>query len=96
MGTMYNKLGDDVAEWCPNTANEGNFFSSEVFNGASQCRLKSRLCFSNFLKDQNNGLLQILEEFLEVSPTNESAFEAPPLVYIVSSVAGGTGSGIFI
>lgn len=96
VGTMYNKLGDDVAEWCPNTANEGNFFSSEVFNGASQCRLKSRLCFSNFLKDQNNGLNQILEEFLEVSPTDESATEAPPLVYIVSSVAGGTGSGIFI
>lgn len=96
VGQMFNQLGDDVAEWCPNTANEGNFFSSQVFNGASQCRLKSRLCFSNFLKDQNNALAQVLEEFMEVSPTDEAATEAPPLVYIVSSVAGGTGSGIFI
>ncbi len=96
VGQVFNLLGDDVAEWCPNTANEGNFFSSQVFNGASQCRLKSRLCFSNFLKDQNNALAQVLEEFLEVSPTDESATEAPPMVYIVSSIAGGTGSGIFI
>jgi len=96
VGQMFNMLGDDVADWCPNTANEGNFFSSQVHNGASQCRLKSRLCFSNFLKDQNNSLAQCLEEFLEVSATNEAAEEAPPMVYIVSSIAGGTGSGIFI
>lgn len=96
VGQMFNLLGDDVSEWCPNTANEGNFFSSNVFNGASQCRLKARLCLANFLKDQNNTLAQVLEEFLEVSPTDESANEAPPLVYIVSSIAGGTGSGIFI
>ena len=51
VGQIFNRLGQDVADWCPNTANEGGFFSSDVFNGASQCRLKSRLCFSNFLKD---------------------------------------------
>lgn len=96
VGQMFNLLNDDVADWCPNTANEGNFFSSAVHNGASQCRLKSRLCFSNFLKDQNNTLSQVLEEFLEVSPTDEGAQEAPPMVYVVSSIAGGTGSGIFL
>lgn len=96
VGQLFGMLGDDVAEWCPNTGNEGNFLSSRLDNGASQCRLKSRLCFANFLKDQNNALAQVLEEFLEVSSTNESAQEAPPTVYIVSSIAGGTGSGIFI
>lgn len=96
VGQYFNNLGDDVAEWCPNTANEGNFFSSSLFNGASQCRLKSRLCFSNFLKDQNNALGQILEESLTMSTNATDTADAPPIVVIASSIAGGTGSGIFI
>ncbi len=96
VGQIFNNLGEDVAEWCPNTANEGNFFSSSVFNGASQCRLKSRLCFSSFLKNRNNTLEQVLEESLMVSTDGEDAEEAPPMVLIASSIAGGTGSGIFI
>lgn len=96
VGDMFNLLGGDVDEWCPNTRTEGNFFDSVVYNGASQCRLKSRLCFANFLKDDNNALVQVLEEFLTVSATSETVEEAPPMVYIVSSIAGGTGSGIFV
>lgn len=96
VGQLFNYLGEDVGEWCPNTANEGVFFSDPVFNGASQCRLKSRLCFANFLKNTNNTLAQALEESRIVSSTNETASDAPPRVLIVSSIAGGTGSGIFI
>lgn len=97
VGQFFNNLGDDVSEWCPNTANEGNFFSSQLFNGASQCRLKSRLCLANFLKDNNNTLANILEESLiPGSNVDTDAGEAPITVIIASSIAGGTGSGIFI
>jgi len=97
VGQMVNALGDDVHEWCPATQNEGSFYSSHVFNGASQCRLKSRLCFASFLKNKNNTLNGVLEEFLHItSDTGNSSMNQPPLVYIVSSIAGGTGSGIFI
>ena len=96
VGQMVNTLGEDVLDWCPATRNEGNFYSSYVFNGASQCRLKSRLCFASFLKNSNNSLKRVLEEFLLVTSSGSSVKDAPPLVYIVSSVAGGTGSGIFI
>lgn len=96
VGQLVNRLGDDVTDWCPDTANEGNFYSSPVFNGASQCRLKSRLCFSNFLKNKNNSLSLLLEESRKVSPHGESTVDAPPTIFIISSIAGGTGSGIFI
>lgn len=95
VGNMVNILGEDINDWCPRTQNEGPFYSSHVFNGASQCRLKSRLCFAGFLKNSNNELKDVLEDFLRISSTSGSE-EAPPLVYIVSSIAGGTGSGIFI
>lgn len=96
VGQLVNRLGDDVTDWCPDTANEGNFYSSPVYNGASQCRLKSRLCFSNFLKNKNNALAQALDESRKVSPHGEETADAPPTIFIISSIAGGTGSGIFI
>ncbi|MBR6593587.1 MAG: hypothetical protein IKK83_00175 [Clostridia bacterium] len=95
VGQYYNNLGGDVDDWCPNTPNEGNFFSSSLFDGASQCRMKSRLCFSNYLKNSNNSLRQALEESLRVD-SHATGKEAPPKVLIASSIAGGTGSGIFI
>jgi len=97
VGQFFNNLGDDVDEWCPNTANEGNFFSSQLHDGASQCRLKSRLCLANFLKDRNNALASALEEALiPTSDVKVTSGEAPITVLIASSIAGGTGSGIFI
>ncbi len=96
VGQLINNLGDDVTEWCPNTANEGIFYSSPVFNGASQCRLKSRLCFASFLKNSNNSLAEALESALMVNPEGEMSSDDPPTIMIVSSIAGGTGSGIFI
>lgn len=96
VGQMVNHLGDDVTDWCPDTADEGVFYSSPVYNGASQCRLKSRLCLASFLSDQKNALRLALEESTLVSPHGEDANEGLPTVLIVSSIAGGTGSGIFI
>ncbi len=96
VGQMYTSLGGDVADWCPNTKNEGVFFGSSVHNGASQCRLKSRLCFSNLLKDNNNEFKTILEKAITADSDAATAIGTPPKVLIVSSIAGGTGSGIFI
>ncbi len=96
VGDYYNSVGGDVGEWCPNTPNEGNFFASTLFGGASQCRLKSRLCLANFLKDSKNELERILEDSLMLDPTATTAEDKPPVILIASSIAGGTGSGIFI
>lgn len=97
VGEYYNALGGDAGEWCPNTANESVFFSDSLFNGASQCRMKSRLCFAALLKDPNNEFDRILEETMIVSSTGGDSNQAQdPIVLIASSLAGGTGSGIFI
>ena len=96
VGQMVNHLGGDVTDWCPDTANEGVFYSDPVHNGASQCRLKSRLCLANYLKNDNNSLKLAIEKSRLTSAASKSTDDDLPTVLIVSSIAGGTGSGIFI
>ncbi|MBQ9975785.1 MAG: hypothetical protein IJP16_04675 [Clostridia bacterium] len=96
VGDYFNALPEDVGEWCPNTEDDTVFFNSDLFNGASQCRLKSRLCLARFLKNENNELRRAIESSLEVSSSTDGSSNRPPIVLIASSIAGGTGSGIFI
>lgn len=96
VGQMINHLGDDITDWCPDTREDSAFFCDIASNGASQCRLKSRICLANFLKNANNSLDKALEESTRVSPHGENSDESVPNILIVSSIAGGTGSGIFI
>ena len=84
---------DDVYDWCPNTENESAFLSEQLDDGASQCRMKSRLCLGVFLKDELNELTKVFDHTLAVSgDLNEETLR----FMVISSVAGGTGSGIFI
>ena len=84
---------DDVYDWCPNTRNEAAFLSEQLDDGASQCRMKSRLCLGVFLKNELNDLSKVFDRTLEVAgDLNEETLR----FMVISSIAGGTGSGIFI
>ena len=94
VGDVVNDVAGDVLDWCPSPEGNAAFYASTLSNGASQCRLKSRLCLANFLKNEHNELYEVLENALRVS-SNDSD-EDFPKVLIASSIAGGTGSGTFI
>lgn len=84
---------DDVYDWCPNTLNEATFLSEQLDDGASQCRMKSRLCLGVFLKNELNDLTKVFDHVSAVSgDLNEDTLR----FMVISSIAGGTGSGIFI
>lgn len=96
IGQYYNVSGEDVGEWFPNTQDETVYFGDKLFNGASQSRIKSRLLFSTLLKDKRNEFFKILEDAQTATATGDSFIQQDPVVLIASSLAGGTGSGIFI
>ncbi len=83
---MYAYLG--VKEWLPLSP---FILRENLLNGSGQRRYSSRLCFLDFLK---SGSIESLEELIgkAISPKNEDTIK----VTVVSSLAGGTGSGIFI
>lgn len=92
---VIDRLGpnDGVNDWIPTADNDKEFLSSKTDDGASQYRLKSRLCLANFLKGRNNKLARLLTKLCTVG----SQVSGETLrVMIVSSVAGGTGAGTFI
>ena len=92
---VIGRLGpnDGVNDWIPTAANDKEFLSSKTDDGASQYRMKSRLCLANFLKNRNNKLAKLLTELCTVgSQVSDETLR----VMIVSSVAGGTGAGTFI
>lgn len=92
---MANALGsgDGVNNWLPNTDADSRFLASGTDDGASQYRYKSRLCLANFLNNPSNELRRQLQELCRPG----IAISRDTLrVMIVSSVAGGTGSGTFI
>ncbi len=82
-----------VYDWLPNGKADDRFSASGTEDGASQYRYKSRLCLTNFLSNPSNALAQTLRE---LCPPGIQISQDTLRVMIVSSVAGGTGSGTFI
>ncbi len=84
---------DGVYNWLPNTDYDSRFSASSTDDGASQYRYKSRLCLANFLANPSNALKQALTHMCRpgIKISRDTL-----RVMIVSSVAGGTGSGTFI
>lgn len=83
---------EDLSLWCPVDANDENFHGSLLDNGASQIRLKSRLALAKYLKNDFNDFSNAIQEAINTGDTSATA----PRILIASSIAGGTGSGIFI
>lgn len=92
---VMNYLGrnDGVRDWLPHSNANLEFLSSKTDDGASQFRMKSRLCLARYLKDNAGELKTLLDEIC--TPGRMLATETLR-VMIVSSVAGGTGAGTFI
>lgn len=92
---VIERLGpnDGVQNWIPTEANDKEFLSSKTDDGASQYRMKSRLCLANFLQNRNNKLAKLLTQLCKVG---QQVSSETLRVMIVSSVAGGTGAGTFI
>ncbi|MBQ7088854.1 MAG: hypothetical protein IJN04_04350 [Clostridia bacterium] len=88
-------LGEDdgVRTWCPTSPKNKEFLSSRTDDGASQYRLKSRLCMAKFLANPNNELKRKLDE---VSVPGLNVEKETLRVIVVSSIAGGTGAGSFV
>lgn len=92
---VITRLGpnDGVNDWIPTASNDKEFLSSKTDDGASQYRMKSRLCLANFLQNRNNKLAKLLTQLCKVGA---QVSDETLRVMIVSSVAGGTGAGTFI
>lgn len=84
---------DGVKDWLPHGDNDTTFLSSKTDDGASQFRMKSRLCMAKYLSDNASEFNSLLDEICAPGAllANETL-----RVMIVSSVAGGTGAGTFI
>ncbi len=83
---LYSSLG--VKDWMPLSP---AVLHDNVHNGSGQYRYVSRLCFLDFLA---SGEIEKIGDLIDkvISDKNEDSFE----ITVVTSLAGGTGSGIFI
>ena len=90
-GTVCDHLGlEHVKEWFPHDV--ASIRQLRMDQGAGQWRKKSYLAFMNLMADpsKRNQFHQALEKMRNSYGT--ASYE----IYVVSSVAGGTGSGSFI
>ncbi len=92
---MADELGweDGVYDWMPSGDSERVFLGSGFDDGASQNRYKSRLCIAHFLSKHNNELQNALHQ---LNLPTAAAKSTMLRVMIVSSIAGGTGTGTFL
>ena len=81
---------DGVSEWLPMEKSDSQFLSSPLHNGASQCRMKSRLCLARYMKE---NAAEFSDMLASMTPPSLETEREPIRVVIVSSVAGGTGAG---
>ncbi len=90
VGAICDRIGTEfIKEWFP--CDDKAIRSQEMFRGASQWRKKSYLAFLNLMsKPKYRTMFINTLEKMTLDPS------APCEVYIISSVAGGTGSGSFI
>ena len=82
----YHHLHMDT--WCPQSP---AFMEESMIDGASELRLKSRIAFMDCLE---SGVIDQLELMINDVLKNNSGSKIR--IMIVSSLSGGTGSGMFI
>lgn len=90
VGAVCDRIGHQyLREWFP--SDDNNVRAQEMVRGASQWRKKSYLAFLNLMQKPSRraSFIGALEE-MAVDPS------AVCEIYVVSSLAGGTGSGSFI
>lgn len=91
VGTVCDRLGrENLKEWFP--TDDNSVMAQEMSRGASQWRKKSFLAFLNLMNKQEmrNAFHHAMENMTKAGP--DAAYE----IYVIASIAGGTGSGSFI
>ena len=91
VGTICDRIGKKyLRDWFP--CDRPSVRTQDMMRGASQWRKKSLLAFLNLLNKPEAAATfhDALEEFANADPT------ATCEIYIIASLAGGTGSGAFI
>ena len=79
----------EMIDWCPDV---NDLLDSTISDGASAYRIKSRIAFMDCMKSRD---LQALEQLTnDLIKYHDGSVKMR--ILIVSSVAGGTGSGMFI
>ncbi len=90
VGTICDRIGREyIREWFP--CDDSAIRSQEMIRGASQWRKKSYLAFLNVMNKPSSrrAFLSALER-MTIDPN------ASCEIYVIASIAGGTGSGTFI
>ncbi len=83
---------ESVKEWFPHESGEIN--RKSLTDGAGQVRAVSRLAYRASIEEgKTNPLLQNLNRIFRINDQNR---EASPRVMIVTTLAGGTGAGLFL
>ncbi|MBQ6921762.1 MAG: hypothetical protein IJQ66_01605 [Clostridia bacterium] len=90
VGTICDRVGREyIREWFP--CDDKAVRSQEMIRGASQWRKKSYLAFLNLMnKPQSRSAFISALEDMSKDPSDSCE------VYVIASLAGGTGSGSFI
>lgn len=79
-----------INEWCPYTP---SFGQQTMIDGASEIRVKSRIAFMDTIE---SGKIQQFRNVVEKAFHNRPGKPEKIRVMIVSSLSGGTGSGMFL
>lgn len=92
IGDICDRIGHDKLDWfdCEDEA----IRAQEMYKGCSQWRKKSFLAFVNMMQDdtRRGKLHGALEQMKKAAAGQNMVYE----IYVVASLAGGTGSGSFI
>ena len=91
VGTVCDRLGrENLKEWFP--TDDNSVMAQEMSRGASQWRKKSFLAFLNLMNkpEMRGAFHRAMENMTKAGP--DAAYE----IYVIASIAGGTGSGSFI
>lgn len=78
----------NITEWCPESP---EYLEESMIDGASEIRTKSRIAFLDTIESDTINELEIM-----INRVLDSNLTSKIRIMVVSSLAGGTGSGMFI
>jgi len=92
VGQCYEYAGTTVQDWCPPLSRE--LSNKQLTEGAGQIRCVSRLAYYFAMKQ--GRLNDLYSQIAHIFPAKGDETEVTPRIVIVCTLAGGTGSGMFL
>lgn len=87
-----NRSPETVKEWFPNE--NGEVMRKRLTEGAGQVRAVSRLAYRAAI--ENHKMVKLQSNLNRIFSNDSAEFTASPRIMIVSTLAGGTGAGLFL